>query len=147
MKATVILAALLLPALAACQSTAARTSTASGRPEVTISGKPLPAIKGALLSRMLDNGYRVTRDDASTLTVEKEASGVLAPLLLSTPAGGSPNVRIVYTFAEIGWATRVVADMAIISNPGTTFEKRIDMSQSSEAPKVQGYLDSVGGTR
>src|SRR3954469_20081103 len=147
MKFAALFAVLALPTLAACQSTAAGPATASGRPEVTIPGKSPAAVRSALVNRMLDVGYRVSRDDASTLTVEKEASGAAAQLLLSTPAGGSPNVRITYTFADVGRATRVVADMAIVSNPGTGLEKRIDVSRGPEALKVQAYLDAVAATR
>lgn len=143
MRLKVLLLVAGLPLLAACQ-TAKPPATASGRPEVTITGNVDPArVKALLLTKMIDRGFRLVKDDPFSLTMDKTSDSFGAQLLLGTPAGDPPVARVTYTIAPIGDTVRVVADMAVVQNAGMAFEKRIDVSQSGESPKVQGYLDQV----
>jgi len=100
-------------------------------------------VKAALLSGMLDLGYRLVRDEAFSITLERQTDNFAANLLLATPAGGPPVVRVTYTVAELGPDVRVVSDMALIQNSGTAFERRNDVSRGADSPRVQAFLDTI----
>ena len=127
--------------LTACVSTQA-PRTASGRPEVTIPNAPPAAVKSALLNRVIDRGYRLVKDEQFSLTVEKPVENVAAVLLLGTGMG-PPVARLGLTVAEIDGNTRVVADMSLIQNSGTAFERRTDVSRGADSAQVQTMLEDV----
>lgn len=145
MRFRLLVAAAAFSVLAACQ-TVQPPATASGRPEVTIPGASPAKVKAAILSGMLDKGYRLTKDDTYSLTVEKQVEDTAAVILLSSGAGGPPIARVTYTVAEIGDGTRVVSDMALISNAGMAFERRMDVSQGNQAPMAQAFLDRTAAS-
>ncbi len=128
--------------LGGCATTATAPQTASGKPELTIQA-PAPAIKSALVNEMVNRGYRIVRDSEYELTFENVITNVAFVVLLGTPGGGAPTERITYQIATLGPSTRVIADIAIISNSGTAFEKRIDTSKGADAPNVQALLSKV----
>lgn len=142
MKAKFAAICLSFIGLTACQ-TVKPPATASGRPEVTIPGASAAQVKPLLLSKTIDKGYRIIKDDAYSLTFEKPTDNMAAAILLSTNAGGPPTQRVTFTIAELGGATRVVADMAFVSNAGMAFERRTDVSSGAAAPQVQAFLDEV----
>ena len=135
-------AAAVILTLAGCQ-TAQPPTTASGRPEVTIQGAAPAKVKAAILSGMLDKGYRIVRDDQFSLSVERPVENIMAVALLSTGAGGAPVGRITYTVAQVESSTRVVADLALVQNAGMAFERRTDVSQGNDAPLIQAFLDQI----
>lgn len=142
MKVTVIAAAAAMLSLVACQ-TVKPPATASGRPEVSIAGAKPEQVKALLVSKMLDKGYRLAKDDSFNVTFEKVSDNLAANILFGTRAGGNPVVRVNYTIADLSGSVRVVADLAIISNAGMAFENRTDVSAGAEAPKVQAFLETV----
>ncbi|MCJ2043000.1 hypothetical protein MKK58_00300 [Methylobacterium sp. J-078] len=142
MRLRVFAAAAAMTVLGACQ-TVQPPATASGRPEVTIPGADPARVKSAILSGMIDKGYRIVKDDPFSLTVEKPVENFAAVLLLSTNAGGPPVARVTYTVAQIDNGTRVVADMALISNAGMAFERRTDVSRGADSPMAQAFLDKI----
>jgi len=109
-------------ALCACAAPV-HLDTPSGHPEVTISRVAPDRVKSALVNKMIDSGYRITKDTQFELTFDKPADSALAILLLSSDRGGTPNMRVAYSIAQVGDDVRVVADVAIISNPGSPYEK------------------------
>ena len=117
--------------------------TASGRPEVTIAHASPDKVKGTIISLMLDKGYRLDHDSPYELVFAKQTDNLAAAVLLSTKMGGLPDVRVTYTIAEIGVGTRVVAGMEVVSNPGTGFESKLDMSRGAESGNVQAFLTDI----
>ena len=142
MKAKIAAICLSFIGLTACQ-TVKPPATASGRPEVTISGVTPAQVKPVLVNKTIDKGYRIVKDDAYSLTFEKPSDSFAANVFLGTRAGGPPVQRVSFTIAEVGGATRVVADAALVSNAGMAFEQRTDVSSGALAPQVQGFLDEV----
>jgi hypothetical protein len=101
--------------------------TPSGHAEVTISRLAPDKVKAALVNKMIDRGYRITKDTQFELTFDKPADNAVAVILLSSERGGTPNLRVSYSIAQVGDDVRVVA-VAVISNPGSPYEKRLDLN-------------------
>ena len=91
-------------ALSACTA-ATHLDTPSGHPEVTISRVAPDKVKSALVNKMIDSGYRITKDTQFELTFDKPADSALAILLLSSDRGGTPDMRVAYSIAQVGEAS------------------------------------------
>ena len=124
--------------LAACASPVTH-QTASGRPEVTIATTTVDAVKGALISAMVNGGYSITRDSDYLLAFDRPVDNVLAAALLGSEYDSTPNARISYTIAELRSRIRVVADLALVTNPGSAFERHTNMNTNQDSLKVRNY--------
>ena len=114
--------------------------TASGRPEVTIATTNVDAVKGALISVMINGGYSITRESHYLLAFDRPVDNVLAAALLGSQYDSTPNARISYTVARIQSGIRVVADLAIVTNPGSAFERHTNMNANQDSLGVQKLL-------
>jgi hypothetical protein len=121
--------------------------TRSGHPEVTISRVAPDKVKSALVNKMIDEGYRITKDTQFELTFDKLTDSTLAVILFSDR--GPPDWRVAYSFAQVGDDVRVVADVAMIQNPGSAREYRLDQNSpgtgvgAETARGVQAMLDNL----
>lgn len=98
--------------------------TPSGKVEATISGASPDDVKAALINEMLNRGYSITNDTSYMISFDRPVDNVFAAALLGSNYDSTPNARISYMLAKVGDATRVVADLAMITNPGSLFERR-----------------------
>ncbi len=119
--------------------------TPSGRPEVTLSTKNHDAVRSALINRMLNKGYSITRDTGHSIAFDRPVDNALGAVLFGSQYDATPNARIVYTLAALGNATRVVADIAIVTNPGSAFERQTNMNGNQDSLQVQAMLESLKG--
>jgi len=117
--------------------------TPSGRPEVTLSTKNMDAVRSALINQMLNKGYSITRDTGHSVAFDRPVDNALGAALFGSEYDATPNARIVYTLAALDRSTRVVADIAIITNPGSAFERQTNMNSNQESVKVQEMLDGL----
>jgi len=138
-----ILIALALVSLCAACSAPGQLATASRHPEVTISQTTPDKVKSALVSKMIDKGYRITKDSPYELAFDHPMDNILATVLLGSKYDSEPNARVSYSIAQSGEDVRVVTDLAAITNPGSAFERRTDLNGSAEAAKVQAFLDGL----
>ena len=120
--------------------------TASGRPEVTITTNNVGAVKGALISEMVNRGYSITRESDFLVAFDRPIDNVWAAALLGSRYDSTPNARVSYTIARIQDAIRVVADLAIITNPGSAFERQTNMNANEDSRMIQGLMDRVKRT-
>lgn len=136
--------ALALLALGACQTTQSSTpSTASGLPEVTIAGVTPDRVKAELVNVMINRNFRVVKDTPLQLALDAPVTNILASVLLGSQYDSQPVERASFTLIQQGGATRVVADLAIITNPGSAFEMRTTINGGTESAAVQLALDDV----
>jgi SPOR domain len=138
-----ILAVLGLAACLAGCGTPVRQNTASGRPEVTVHQVPADRVKAAIVNEMIDMGYRITKDSQFEIAFDRPTDNPVAAVLFGSKYDAQPNARISYSIAQMGNDVRVVADMAIITNPGSGFEQRTDVSDGADSPKIQEFLDGM----
>jgi len=114
----------------------------SGRAEVTVAASSA-AVKSHLINEMMNRGYSIMSDTPNMVVFDKVADNLAAMFLFGTRFGGAPHARIVYSIAEIGGSTRVMADAALIGNAGSAFERRNDMNSGEALGEVQGILNLV----
>jgi hypothetical protein len=139
------LCALMVLTLAGCTLGACgaptHVDTPSAHPEVTISRVTPDKVKPVLVSKMTDKGYRVAQDTEFNLAFDKSASKVFFQ------EGGTAdrNQRVTYSIAQVGDDVRVVADISVITNPGTGHEERTDVNDAANAPahEIQSFLDDL----
>ena len=136
------IAAFLAALVSGCQTAAEAPATASGKPEVTIKA-PTAAIKARLLSLAMDRRFNVTKDTEYLLQVEKPSENLGAAILLGSKYDGIPAERIVFTFAPIGDATRVVASTMFVTNPGSAFEHMTPVNAGEGVNRTQNTLDEL----
>ena len=127
--------------LGAC-SAPAHLDTPSAHPEVTISRVTPDKVKAVLVSKMTDKGYQVTQDTQFNLAFDKSTGKVFFQ------EGGTAdrNQRVKYSIAQVGDDVRVVADISMITNPGTGHEERTDMNDAAKgasANETQSFLDDL----
>jgi cell division septation protein DedD len=126
--------------------TPVRQNTASGRPEVTIANVPADRVKSALVNEMINGGYRITKDSQFEIAFDRPIDNLAAAVLFGSRYDAQPNARVAYSIAQVGSDVRVVADMAIITNPGSGFEQRTDVSAGADSPKIQELLNRVSAS-
>jgi hypothetical protein len=150
MKSLFVVLALASCALGACTaSTPSNTSnlgTPSGHPEVTISRITPDKVKAALVPKMIDKGFQVTKDTQFELAFDRPLDDKQAQAILGSKAKGTPHGRITYSIEQVGDDVRVVADLAVVTNPGRASERSTDQNDASKgAPvdDVQSFLDDL----
>ena len=120
--------------------------TPSGKPEVTIAGRVGDQARALIAGRMVDAGYNMRSGSDSMLVFDKPNSTVMAAVLFGSRYAGTPNARITYTVIEAGAVTRVVASLAMITNPGSAFERASPMDASPDSQGVQNLLFEIKRT-
>ncbi|MBB5053047.1 hypothetical protein HNQ36_003038 [Afipia massiliensis] len=117
--------------------------TASGKPEVVLQNASVDAVKSELINNMINGGYRVTKDTSYELSFDKPVQNIAAAALLGSRYDAQPNARVTYTIASMGPNIRVVADLAVITNPGSSFERRTEFNNSQDSAQIQAMLDNL----
>lgn len=124
-------------------ATPAQHQTASGKPEATMAAAP-DRIKPLLIRDMTNQGWRMAKETQYDMTFEKPLEGP-ASILLASRYDPTPIGRISFSIFPQGNTTRVVADLAGVSNPGSAYERRTEMNNNRDATKVQDLLDIIAG--
>lgn len=133
---------MLLPlALTGCAAPV-KYNTASGRPERTFDASP-DRVRAALVGHLVNRGYQITNESASRVVGQKRTDNAMAQVLLGTNYDRNVEVRATFTIIPEGPRTRVVGDLALVSNPGSAFERVTPMSNSQDSIPMQQALDSL----
>lgn len=112
--ASLVLAAAL--ALSGCVTQPERISaTASGKPEVTIPGVELPAVKAHLIGMLVNFGYTLERDTEYSLVLTRPTqAGENFAVAMSIGNAYSSNSRVAnFTFVKTPEGIRVIATPAL----------------------------------
>jgi hypothetical protein len=113
--------------------------------EVTIHGTSTDRIKTTLVSEMQKRKFRMANETQSEMSFEQPASGEVLKSLLETDIGKAPIERITYTIRPVAGDIRVSSEIAVVGKAGSSTEKKVDISQSTEAQTVQSVLDKIAG--
>jgi hypothetical protein len=125
-------------ALILCGGTAATAQ--AGRAEISILGTAEPA-KAKIINEMMNRGYTIFSDSPNLIAFDKLADNLGAMFLFGTGYGGAPHSRVSYSIVQIGGSTRIIADVAMLGNAGTAFERRTDLNFGNERAAAQNILD------
>lgn len=118
-------------------------ATPSKRPEVTIPGAKASEVKAELVNRMVDFGYSPTKTSGLALVFERQSESIAAALIYGSDYDRTPNARISYTIIELRGSVRVVADIKMVTNPGSAFERVTDINRSRDSLGVQALLQQL----
>ncbi len=136
-----VAALVLMPLLAGC-ATQEGPRTASGSPEVTITGARAEQVKPAIVNAMLNSGLRIKSDTTYNIVFEKQDTNMASAIIFGT-GYGPPVHRVTFAVAEVPGATRIVADSATFSNAGTAFERRGPAFPEFPPERLQAMLDEI----
>lgn len=134
---------LVVVALLSGCATPVTHNTPSGRPEVTINGVPPNKVSARLTNEMLNWGYNIRKQSDNLIAFDRPTDNLMASALLGSRYDSTPNARITFMLAELGNSTRVVADLQIVTNPGSAFERLTNMNQSQDSRKIQEMLQRI----
>jgi hypothetical protein len=118
-------------------------ATPSGHSEVTVSKATPDKVKAVLVNKMINKGYRITKDTQFELAFDKPVDNVMVSVLLGSKYDSQPSQRVSYSIAQVGEGVRVVSDFAVITNPGSAFERRTDVNKADATTDVQTLLEEV----
>ena len=116
-------------------------ATQSGLPEATIDA-PLEEVRAAIINNYI-GAWTMTRETPSMVTVETQVQNVMMAALLGSRMNPYPNQRLTFTMTQSPNGTRVVANHAIVTNPGTGFESQTAMNNGLDSQNVQRVLNRL----
>lgn len=116
-------------------------NTMSGRPEI-MTNASLDRLKPELVSAMMNRGYSMRSDSGMVMMMEKrlpDAYGISHGSRYDPiPAG-----RITFTFLQSSAQIRLIADMAIVTNPGSAYESQKSANNTQDARVIQQFLEDL----
>lgn len=77
------------------------------------------------------------------LKFDRPVTNILASALLGSRYDSQPNARITYMFSKFSSSIRVVADMAVITNPGSAFERRTPFNNNQDSLSIQQMMLNI----
>ena len=117
--------------------------TPSGRPEVTINGKVGKEVHAEITNLMLNNGYNVKKATDNLLVFEKPYQSTMAAVFFGSQYDPTPTARVTFSIVELADSTRVVASFAVVTNPGSAFERITQANNHPSTLKYQKRLDEI----
>lgn len=136
------LALCVLAVLSACQ-TAPPLATRSGKPEILIESCTPKAASDAIVAYMSEKGFRMQQANDYLLVFSKADERLGAQLLMGSEWNPTPDARVTYTLAPEGDGVRVFVAGEYVTNPGTGFERRSDMTTGKTAHDFQSLLERI----
>jgi len=110
---------------------------------VTVQGKVGKELRAEISNMMLNTGYNVKNSSESLMVFEKPVQNVLAAVLYGSQYDSSPAARVSYSIVETDYLTRVVASFAVVTNPGSAFERVTPMDNNPDTRGFQMRLDEM----
>jgi hypothetical protein len=117
-------------------------NTPSQKAERTFNAPP-ERVQAALLTEMVNRQYTISKQTANVIEGTKPAAGFAANVLLGTTYDPTVDVRATFTVIPIGNQTRVVGDLALVSNGGSAFEKVTPINNSESSMEMQAALNRL----
>jgi len=118
-------------------------ATQSGKPEACIRNAKPPLVSADLASLLLDHGYSISQQTDTMVRGDRPVDNVAAAVLLGSRYDSTPNARITYSIVKRADCVRVVADIMIVTNPGSAYERLTPMNNSADSLKIQDTLDAI----
>ena len=116
-------------------------NTASGRPEITTNAA-LEKLKPELVAAMMNRGYSMRSDSGMVMVMEKKLPEAYG-LSHGSRYDPIPAGRITFTFLQSSAQVRLIADMAIVTNPGSAYESQKSANHTQDARVIQQFLEDL----
>ena len=124
-------------------ATAPPLQTPSQRPEVTISGTTKKEILDVVVDNMLADGFQIKQMNDYSAVFGKLDRSLSGALLSGSKYDSTPEMRVTYNMVETGNAIRVFCSVAMVTNPGSGFERVTDVTGGKLAHKIQAMLERL----
>ena len=85
----------------------------------------------------------VSKDSQFEIAFDKPTENLAAVAFLGSRYDSTPNNRASFYITPSPPVTRIVADFAIITNPGSSFERRTDFNRAEDTKQIQALLDQI----
>lgn len=120
--------ALLASLFASCAATAPPIETPSGRPECTIEGAELAKVQNYILENFMADGWMLREQTDSQLVMWKENTNTMQNALLGSRYDSTTTVEARFIFPDSGGPVRVFGQVGLLTNEGSAYEQRNDMT-------------------
>jgi len=143
-RACLLIISLLSMALVGC-ATVPRLATPSGKPGVLVKDRSAKEIKDRLVAGMISRGYDLRTDSDYQLVFGKRVPrGSLTAILHGSTYDTSPEHRISFVVVDRGAdGVQVMASMAIVTNPGSAYERVTPWNHRDDAQAMQTALENL----
>ena len=122
------IAAAIVLVLASC-ATVPPIETPSGRPECSISGATNDQVQGYLLEKFMADGWMLKQQTPSQLVFWKENASTFQNALLGSQYDPTTTHEIRLVFSQgTGGSVRIFGQVALVTNEGSAFEQRNDLT-------------------
>ena len=116
-------------------------NTLTGKPEVIVCKLTKKEVKNILITKMIKNGYELMKTGENRVVFKKDSKNFWVKLLRGTKYERTTELRVTYKLLEAPFEIRVIADMKIVANPDSRFEKSRDVSKKCKmAVEIQEFL-------
>ena len=133
-------------AIVLAAATVSACSTTSGprmAPERQMSvAAPKGKVKEAIAALMVSRGYQIQRDTDFVMDFATNTQNFMATLLLSSNYDSRVETRVSVTFIGDN-PTQVSWRAALITNPGSAFERPTDITNNPDGDNVQAQFVSL----
>lgn len=133
---------MIVSIMTSCQ-TAEPIKATSKPPEVTIENATRKQIIDIISGEMRDGGFKILSVNDSKLLVGRKSGAALIASVYGSSFTGMAEERIAYNVIDVGNSVKVSADIGIVANPGTSFEKITNLNDTKYASSMQASLESL----
>jgi hypothetical protein len=94
-----------------------KLETASGKPEISVAGKPAKTVLAFVTNEFVNQGYTIRGRSEMKAVFDKPLEGA-AKFMYSGPGLADPVLRVTLDFVDLDTQTRVLGKLHFVSNPG-----------------------------
>jgi hypothetical protein len=116
--------------------------TPSGKVEEVFAAGP-DKVKPVLVGMMSNAGFNLVRDTNYQVAFDKPVQNVLVGAFLGSNYNAVPDMRVSFTLVPVSDNTRVIADISVVTNPGSAFEQLTPFNNGPDSGQLQTNLDSL----
>ena len=120
-----------------------RDNTPNRRPEITVTGTDSKLIGLKLTDEMHNFGYSIREQSDHSIVFEKQITDPNVATRLGWRYDMYPRSRVSYTLLEQDGTVRVVADLKVITNPGSRFERGVEATKHPDSTSIHEVLRRV----
>lgn len=124
-----ILCAAALALVTGCAAPQAPLNTRSGKPEIFIEGVTRQQVADELVDSLSGQGLTMRTVSDYQIVAGQLAGDLGARVLHGSRYDSVPEYRLSYTMVELPGGVRVYGRAAIVTNPGSGFERVNDMTE------------------
>jgi hypothetical protein len=123
-------------------ATAKPLQTASGRPEIIIYNTTKKAVVDTLVSAFVPHGLQIKQMNEYNVVFAMRDTSLRGAIFFGSKYDTMPEARVTFTFVETGNTVRVFCTAAMVTNPGSAFERVTDVTEA-EANSLQTMLEKL----